>query len=75
MLKLIDTTPGRCEWKPVVPNFKTLFTYLSSRVHLGAHSSKKAVQGMNRVEQILDQIMREGEVGAKQAKGCESFGN
>ena len=30
---------------------------------------------MNRVEQILDQIMREGEVEAKQAKGCESFGN
>ena len=31
---------------------KTLFTLLNSRIHLGAHSRKKAVQGMNLVEKI-----------------------
>ena len=46
-------------------NMKTLFTLLNSRIHLGAHSRKMAVQGMNLVEKIP----------AKQAKGCKTFGN
>ena len=37
------------------------YTLLSSRVHLGAHSSKKAVEGMNLGETIIDHINeREG---------------
>ena len=43
-------------------NFKTLLpSWLSSRVHLGVHSSKKEVQEMNVVERIIVQIKRKRE--------------
>ena len=45
---------------------------LSSRVHLGAHSRKKAVKGLDLVEKILDQIPNKigrRRVGTKVAKG------
>ena len=38
---------------------KTLFTCSVQEYILGAHSSKSAVQRVNLVEKILDQIMRE----------------
>ena len=35
-------------------NFKTLFTCLNKRVHLGAQSRKKAVEEINRVVLVED---------------------
>ena len=56
-------------------NLQILFTLLSSRVHLGAHSSKKAVQAMNLVVKILDQINERRRVGPQLAKVCKALGN
>ena len=53
---------------------KTLFTSFVQEFILGAHSSKSAVQSVYLVQKILDQIRRV-RVGAKQAKGCKTFGN
>ena len=49
----------------------TLRLYLLSSVQEYILGSKKAVQGMNLVEKILVQIMREG--GSKASKGLQDF--
>ena len=57
--------------------FKTLFTCSVQEYILGAHSSKSAVQRVNLVEKILDQIKRERRVGegGREQSGCKTFGN
>ena len=54
---------------------KTLFTCSVQEYNLGAHFSKSAVQRVNLVKKILDQIMRErrGSEGARQAKWLQGF--
>ena len=50
---------------------KTLFTCSVQEYNLGAHSSKSAIQRVNLVKKILDQIMRERRVregGSKASK-------
>ena len=57
---------------------KTLFTCSVQEYNLGAYSSKSALQRVNLVKKILDQIMRERRVsegGSKASKVVAKLGN